>query len=147
MFKHILIATDGSEPSQGAVRAGVELASQLGARVTGFHAAEPPTPLVYRDALPVGYMPPPEHGALIAAATRRCLEEVEKAAKAAGVQVDSVSVTSDFPAEAIIEAAKQRKCDLIFMAPHGHRGIGGLLLGSQTQKVLTHSKIPVLVYR
>jgi len=72
---------------------------------------------------------------------------IERAAKTAGVPCETVSVTDDFPADAILSLAKRRKCDLIFMASHGRRGLSGLLLGSETQKVLTHARIPVLVHR
>lgn len=77
----------------------------------------------------------------------RYMEKVTKAARAAGLETDSVPVASDYPHEAVIRAAKRQKCDLIIMASHGRRGVSGLLLGSVTQKVLTHSKIPVLVVR
>jgi nucleotide-binding universal stress UspA family protein len=147
MFKHILIPTDGSALSEKAIRAGVELAAATGARVTGFFAAPAPTPLVYRDHLPVGYLPPDEHEALIRKVSDKYLAVVEQAATNAGVPVDCTSVTNDFPADAILEAAKAHRCDLIFMASHGHRGLVGRLLGSETQRVLAHSKIPVLVYR
>jgi nucleotide-binding universal stress UspA family protein len=72
---------------------------------------------------------------------------IEKAARAAGVQFEALAVTNDFPADAILAAAKKRRCDLIFMASHGRRGIAGALLGSETQKVLAHSPVPVLVFR
>jgi nucleotide-binding universal stress UspA family protein len=147
MFKHILIPTDGSELSIKATKAGVELAKFLGARVTGFFAAPAPTPIVYGDLLPVSYMPPDEHAALIDAASKQHLAVIEEAARAAGVRVDTLSVTSEYPAESIIEAARERGCDLIFMASHGRRGLAAVLLGSETHKVLVHSGIPVLVYR
>jgi nucleotide-binding universal stress UspA family protein len=78
---------------------------------------------------------------------REILMAHEASAKAAGVSCASVTSISDIPYEAIIAAAEKVGADLIFMASHGRRGISGLLLGSETQKVLTHSKIPVLVYR
>ncbi|MGZ8259365.1 MAG: universal stress protein [Caldimonas sp.] len=146
MFKNILIPTDGSAMSKKAIRAGVELAGAIGARVTGLFAAPAPTPVVYRDLLPVGYMPPEEHEALIAKASKEHLAVIEKAANKAGVRVVCVAVTSEFPADAIVEAAAKHRCDLIFMASHGH-GIAGRILGSETQKVLAQSKIPVLAYR
>jgi len=68
-------------------------------------------------------------------------------ARAAGVPVKCVSVTSDYPADSIIKVASEQGCDLIFMASHGRRGLSGILLGSETQKVLTHAKVPVLVFR
>jgi len=75
------------------------------------------------------------------------LSTIEKAAKREGVACDVVCERNDFPYDAIIRVAKQKGCDLIMMASHGRRGVGALLIGSETQKVLTHSKIPVLVYR
>ena len=147
MYKHILIPTDGSPASLRAAKGGVELARATGARVTAFFAAPTPTPVVYDGLLPVGYMTPDQHAEVIARAAAKYLGVIADLAKAAGVPCESVHVTSDFPAEAIIECARQRKCDLIFMASHGRRGLSGVLLGSETQKVLTHSKIPVAVYR
>jgi nucleotide-binding universal stress UspA family protein len=147
MFKHILIPTDGSELSGKAVKAAVELAAAVGAKVTGFFAAPAATPVIYDDLLPVGYVTPEQHEALIKAASRKNLALIEEAARAAGVPVDVVSVTSEYPAESIVETARDRGCDLIFMASHGRRGLKSVLLGSETHKVLVHSKIPVLVYR
>jgi nucleotide-binding universal stress UspA family protein len=147
MFTHILIPTDGSEPSKRAVEAGVALAKALGARVTGMYAAPAPTPVVFKNFLPVGYSPPDEHAAAIERAARRYLGVIEAAAAAAGVACDTVHLTSEYPADTILDVAKRRKCDLVFMASHGHTGLAGLLLGSETQKVLAHAKIPVLVYR
>jgi len=126
----------------------VRLASALGARVTAFFAAPPATPILYRAMLPVGYATPGEHEKITRQAARRHLGAIEKAARAAGVRCESLSVTSDFPADAILAAAKKRRCDLIFMASHGRRGIRrASLLGSETQKVLAGSALPVLVYR
>ena len=147
MFKHILVPTDGSELSGKAIRAGVDLAATVGAKVTGFFAAPAATPVIYGDLLPVGYVAPDEHAALIQAATRKHLGLIEETARAAGVPVDVVSVTSEYPAESIVETARDRGCDLIFMASHGRRGLKGILLGSETHKVLVHSGIPVLIYR
>ncbi len=147
MFKHILIPTDGSALSEAAIRAGVELARTVGARVTGFFAAPAPTPLVYGDLMPVGYMPPDQHEALLKKAAEHHLGVIEAAARAAGVPVSCISVTSEYPADSIVKIATKRGCDLIFMASHGRRGLAGILLGSETQKVLTHSSVPVLVFR
>lgn len=147
MFKHILIPTDGSRLSHDAALAGVKLAAALGARVTGLFAAPAATPIVYRDALPVGYQTPEKHAKAINRAAMGYLEVIESAAKAADVACECVSVTDDFPADAILALAKKRRCDLIFMSSHGHHGLRGVLLGSETQKVLAGSSIPVLVYR
>jgi nucleotide-binding universal stress UspA family protein len=147
MFKHILIPTDGSVLSRRTVLGGVKLARALGARVTGLFAAPAATPLVYRDLLPVGYGTPQRNAALIKRAAERHLDVVARAAKAAGVRCETVSVIDDYPADAILAQAKKRGCDLIFMASHGRRGLRGVLLGSETQKVLAGSTLPVLVYR
>lgn len=147
MYKHILVPTDGSALSRKAIVAGVNLAKALGARVTGVFAAPPATPLVYGDRLPVGYATPKEHERMIKTHAARCLRVVAQAAKKARVPCAGVSETSDYPAETILAVAKKKKCDLIVMASHGRRGLKGVLLGSETQKVLTHSKIPVLVCR
>jgi nucleotide-binding universal stress UspA family protein len=147
MYKHILIPTDGSELSQRAAVAAVELARVHGARVTGLFAAPSATPLVYGEILPVGYATPRKHEAMIKQAAQRHLAVIERAAGAAKVAYELVSVTDDFPADAILSAAKRLKCDLIFMASHGRRGLKSVLLGSETQKVLAQAKSPVLVFR
>jgi len=147
MIKHILIPTDGSKLSERAAKAGVALAKSLGARVTAFVAAPPPTPIVYKDFVPVKYMAPDEHAEAIKHAALKYLDVIERVAKAAGVRCQSVHVTSDFPADAILDTARKRHCDLIVMASHGRRGLKAVLLGSQTQKVLARSEIPVMVFR
>ena len=147
MYKNILIPTDGSKLSQRTVKAGIELAKAIGARVTGLFVAPTPTPLVYEGIFPVGYMAPDEHAKLIARAAAHHLAVVEKEAAGAGVPCECVTVTGDFPAEAILQVADKNTCDLIFMASHGRTGVSAILLGSETQKVLAHAKIPVLVHR
>ncbi len=147
MYKNILIPTDGSKLSANAIKAGVKLAKAIGASVTGVFVAPTATPLIFEGIIPVGYMPPDEHAEMIRRATAHHLATIEKAAQEAGVPCESVSVTGDFPADAILQLAEKKKCDLIFMASHGRKGFSALLLGSETQKVLAHSKIPVLVHR
>ena len=147
MYKHILIPTDGSPLSAKAIAAGVELAKAIGAKVTALFAAPAPTPIVYENFLPVGYMAPDEHEAMVARAAKRYLGVAEAAAKAAGVPCETLTVTSEYPAETILETAAKRRCDLIFMASHGRRGMQALLLGSETQKVLAHAKTAVFVFR
>jgi nucleotide-binding universal stress UspA family protein len=92
-------------------------------------------------------MAPDQHEALIRQTSDHHLGVIEAMASAAGVPVKCVSVTSDYPADSIIKVASEEGCDLIFMASHGRRGLSGILLGSETQKVLTHAKVPVLVFR
>lgn len=147
MYKHILIPTDGSELSRAAALSGVKLAQAVGAKVTAFFAAPAPTPLVYEGFVPVKYTTQEEHERMIEKTAERYLGVIERACEKAGVACRSVHVTNEYPAEAILEAAKKYKCDLIFMSSHGRRGLSGLLLGSQTQKVIGNSKIPVLVHR
>jgi nucleotide-binding universal stress UspA family protein len=147
MFRHILLPTDGSPVSRRAAIAGVGLAKALGARVTAFYAAPAPTPLIYEHFVPVGYMPADEHVEAIEKAASRFLGAVAEAAKSANVPCESVHLTSEYPADAILATAKRRKCDLIVMASHSRRGVAALFIGSETQKVLAHSPIPVLVYR
>lgn len=147
MYKHVLIPTDGSAPSAHAVKHGVAVAKAMGARVTGIFVAPAPTPLVFEGLLPVGYMQPDEHAALSASAAARYLGAIESAARQAGVAYEGVSVVGEYPADAILEAAAQRHCDLIVMASHGRRGLAHALLGSETQKVLSRAKVPVLVCR
>jgi nucleotide-binding universal stress UspA family protein len=146
MYKHILIPTDGSKLARVAALDGVELAHALGAKVTAFFAAPAPTPLVYKGFLPVGYTTQDRHAEMIRQAAARYLGVIERACAKAGVACKSVYVTNDYPADAIMEAAKKYKCDLIHIGSHGRRGLSAALLGSQTQKVLARSKVPVLVH-
>lgn len=147
MYQHILIPTDGSKLSDRAAIAGVKLAAALGARITGLFVAPPATPVVYERFLPVQYLTPDDHAEMIERAAERCLGTIRKAAEAAGVACDGLTVTGDFPADAIVQTATRRKCDLIVMASHGRRGVAAILLGSETQKVLAHAKVAVLVHR
>jgi nucleotide-binding universal stress UspA family protein len=145
MFTHFLLATDGSELSRVAIRQGIQLAKAIHARVTGIYVTPEVRYYTYETELP------PEVKERTArqyqAAGENYLAVIEAMAKEAGVACDTLGEISDQPHEAIIAAAEARKCDLIVMASHGRRGVKGLLLGSDTQKVLTHSKIPVLVIR
>lgn len=147
MYKNILVPTDGSALSRSAILAAVKFAKATGAKVTAVYAAPPPTPLVYKNLLPVGYGTSTEHAAAIRKSAELYLGVVEKAAKAAKVPYKLIHVTSDFPSDVIIATAKKEKCDLIFIASHGRRGLTRALLGSQTQKVIAASTIPVFVHR
>ena len=147
MFKNILIPTDGSPLSQKAVVKGVAIAKSLGAKVTGFFAAPPATPVIYRNNLPVGFAQPGEHAEIIKRTVAKRLEFIERAAKKAGVPFEGVHLTSDYPADAILSVAKKKKCDAIVMATQGEGGLRGVFIGSVAQKVLNQSKIPVLVIR
>ena len=145
MFKHLLLPIDGSELSEAAVQKGVAFAKSLNASITGFYVMPEFHIFTYRTEMVDNTKE--EFAKDCRAHADRYLAVVKKAAKAAGVDCDTSVATSDHPYEAIIKAAEKKGCDLIMMASHGRRGVQGLLLGSETQKVLTHSKIPVLVYR
>lgn len=147
MFKNILIPTDGSALSQKAALKGVKLARALGAKIVAFYAAPPATPVEYKGIFPVRIMTPDQHAAIIEKAAGKYLGAIEDAAAKAGVACTPVVVTDDFPADAIVAAARKHKCDLIYMGAHGKRGLTGVLLGSQTQKVLANAKVPVIVDR
>ena len=147
MYKHILIPTDGSDVAAKAINAGVALAKEMGAKVTGFYAEEPRPMHLHSD----GYRIEKD---LLAEFDRRSREyadrsvaKIAEAAKAAGVEFEACVEKSVKPYQAIIDAATEHKCDVIFMASHGRRGLSKLIMGSVTQKVLTHSRIPVVVYR
>ena len=146
-YQHILLPTDGSPLSERAVRAGIDLAKAVGARITGLYVAPAPTPVVFEGLMPVAWMTAEEHAQAIERAAGRYLGVIEKAAQAAGVACEVLSVAGEYPAEAIVDTAAKRHCDLIFMASHGRKGVTALLLGSETAKVLTHARTPVLVHR
>jgi len=145
MFSHILLPTDGSQLSQVAVQQGVKFAKDIHARVTGLYVVPERSYSIYEAELPGKFKD--EAAAEWKAKAEQHLSALSKVAKEAGVSCDVVLESSDQPYEAIINVADKKGCDLIMMASHGRRGVGALLLGSETQKVLTHSKIPVLVYR
>jgi len=147
MFKHILVPTDGSELSLQTAKRAVTFAREAGARITAFFA-KPEYPVAYfGEGALIDPTTPEQFAELADAQAKQFLGEVAKMCADAGVECATASDTSDVPYEAIIAAAEKAGCDLIFMASHGRRGFAGFLLGSETNKVLTHSKIPVLVYR
>jgi nucleotide-binding universal stress UspA family protein len=147
MFKHVLVPTDGSELSQETSRRAVTFAKEAGARITAFYA-KPEYPVTYYgEGALIDPMTPEKFAELANEQSEEILGFVDQLCREAGVPCSKLTLTSDIPYEAIIEAASQSGCDLIFMSSHGRRGISALLLGSETHKVLTHTKIPVLVYR
>lgn len=147
MFKHILVPTDGSKLSVRTIKQAVKLAKAVGAKITGFYATPVYSSTYYGDGYVLRAPSAKAHAEATEIQARKCLSAVEVEAAVEKVPCAVVHVVSDSPFEAIIAAAKKNKCDLIFMASHGRRGLSGLVLGSETQKVLTHSKIPVLVCR
>ncbi len=147
MYKNILVPTDGSPLSRVAAEKAVRLAKITGAKITAFFAAPAPTPMIYKGLMPVGFTTTTAHKAMAEKAAAQHLGYIEKLANKAGVPFKSMHCTDDYPASAILAAAKKEKCDLIYMASHGQTGFRTTLLGSQTTKVLAGSPIPVLVHR
>ncbi|HSE06607.1 MAG TPA: universal stress protein [Methylomirabilota bacterium] len=145
MYRHILLPTDGSELSATAVRDGIKFAKELGARVTALHVTAPFHPTETTPSAFTAHIA--EHEAKAKESAQQALGVVTEAARAAGVPCATLHRVSNSPYEAIIALAEDAGCDLVFMASHGRRGVAALLLGSETNKVLTHSKIPVLVTR
>lgn len=147
MFRHLLVPTDGSDLSRHTAAKAIAFARETGARIT-FFTALPDFPVSFSEGY--GITDPGTRARLVAAAEaqgRAILDPLVATASAEGVVASAVTAACDTAHEGIIAAAEAHACDLIFMASHGRRGIGALLLGSETQKVLTHSKIPVLVHR
>jgi nucleotide-binding universal stress UspA family protein len=145
MYKCILLPTDGTEFCERAIRHGIALAKLVQAKVVGVTVTHPLHSAVPRSFIPknlAGVI----HGETVKAADEM-LAVIERLAREAGVQVETLRLSNDHPWEAIVQAAKDKRCDLIVMASHGRRGVSAVVLGSETQKVLTHSSIPVLVVR
>ena len=145
MFKHILIPTDGSELSRIAIENGVQFARELNARITGL-TVSPPFHYFAVDAIQVNSSAD-DYLQHVNEKAERNLKVLKDAAGKAGVPCELMHRVGEHPYEEIVKAAQEQKCDVIFQASHGRRGVGALVLGSETNKVLTHSKIPVLVFR
>ena len=145
LYRRILLPTDGAALSQRAILAGVAFARDTGAEVVGltaipgFHVLSADPEMIEDTA--------DQYADASSERARRMLADVDNAAREAGVPCRLEQVAFDHPWEAIVETAQRLGCDLIVMASHGRRGVKSLLLGSETQKVLVHSSIPVLVHR
>ncbi|MDE2378359.1 universal stress protein [Bradyrhizobium sp.] len=144
MYKHILLPTDGSELSKAAMKHGVALAKTIGARVTAVVVSTPLQSLVVDPNAASKALE--QYKALVATQTQKYLDTVRNDAESAGVACSTLCIERDKPYEAIVETAKSQGCDLVVMASHGLRGVSAIL-GSETLKVLTHSSVPILVYR
>src|SRR5262245_16266678 len=145
MYKCILLPTDGTEYCERAIRQGVALAKLMQAKVVGLTVTLP-----LHSAVPRNFIPKNLAGVIHSETVKMAEEKlavVQRHAEAAGVPFETVRQSNDHPWEAILATAKDKACDLIVMASHGRRGVAAVVLGSETQKVLTHSRIPVLVIR
>jgi nucleotide-binding universal stress UspA family protein len=147
MYSHLLVATDGSSLSDKAVTHAIDLAKAIGARLTVFYASPDYRMPIYAEGLIFEQGTKREYAAAAKEEARAIVERVAKKAAAAGVECATALAIAEAPWEAILAAAEKEKCDAIVMASHGRRGLSALLLGSETAKVLTHSKLPVLVVR
>lgn len=148
MFKRILVATDGSKLSQKAIKAAAGLAKATGASITGVYVIGPYVPPAYGEgAIYTPGVSAKRYKEVTEREARKALAAVEVEARIARVAYRAAMLTANNPWEGIIRTAVAKKCDLIVMASHGRRGLAAFLLGSETTKVLTHSKIPVLVCR
>jgi nucleotide-binding universal stress UspA family protein len=143
MYRHLLIATDGSELAEKAVAEGLALAKALKAAVTAVTVTEPLISLFAGEAAVA--LPAKDYESAATTSAAAILARVSLASKEIGVLCDTVHVKEHFPAEGIVETAQARKCDLIVMASHGRRGLAKLFLGSQGARVLSSSPVPVLI--
>ena len=147
MYRSILVVTDGSALSKKAVKAALRMARDFGAKVVALNVQPPYQPPIAGEVPAAFLHNPAEYDQIAREASGKILTELEKLAAKLEVPTSAVTVFDHSVYKAIIRTAKARRCDLIVMASHGRRGIKGLLLGSETQKVLTHCQIPVLVHR
>ncbi|MFN9630120.1 MAG: universal stress protein [Cyanobacteriota bacterium] len=146
-YHHLLVPSDGTQRSQAALAQAIDLAKVLGAKVTLLHV-QPPLPV---GLMGMGDMLDPATvdslQSTVAEDSRRILADAKATAAKEGLEIEAEVVKQDLPHRAIVEAAQRHGCDLIVMASHGRRGLSSLLLGSETQRVLLHASVPVLVVR
>jgi nucleotide-binding universal stress UspA family protein len=147
VFTHILVPLDGGPLSRKAARAAARLAKSMNAKVTGIHVTPPFRPAAVDFYMPYEMASLEQYDASVGRSAAKILAQAEKLCRDAGVRYEGLHVTDDQPHRAIIAAAQRKRCDLVLMASHGRRGVAAVVLGSETTKVLTHSKVPVLVYR
>ncbi len=148
MYKHVLIATDGSTLAEKAVDCGTKLAAALGAKLTVAHVGAPYAPPLYAgDFVPSTFLSSEEHEARVREAAGEILRRAAAHAEKEHVSCNTDFAVADHPYEGVLEIARRNQCDLIVMASHGRSGWSAVLLGSETQKMLAHSPIAVLVVR
>lgn len=147
MFTHLLVATDGSDRSGRAVRYAADLAAKLGARLSVVTAMSPTVPHLMAEYPSVLKVSGPAVGEAVEADARAYLAAAKDIADEFGKATETVLALNPFPWQGIIETAAKQGCDAILMASHGRRGASAVLLGSETQKVLAHATVPVIVVR
>jgi len=144
MFKHMLVATDGSKLSEEAVAYAISIAAAVNARVTAIYVVQPVHMIV---PTPLPEMISEDFASRMEEQSKAAMAFVEKTARKAGITANLATMRKEQPHKAIVATAHSSSCDLIIMASHGHRPVSRFMLGSETQKVLAESDIPVLVYR
>ncbi len=144
MYKRLLVPTDGSELATEAVRGAVRFAKPIGASVVLITVMEPYSYTSLSEYRPESIE---DYDERMRATAEESLMAAKKLFEEAGIPVETMAVKSFSPAEAIMNATQDKRCDCVFMASHGRKGLAAVLLGSETQKVLTHSRVPVMVYR
>ena len=144
MFKHMLVATDGSKLSEEAVAYAISIAAPVNARVTAIYVVQPVHAIM---PAPISNTISEDFATRIEEQAKAAMAFVEDTARKAGIATNLVTVRKEQPYKAIVETARSCRCDLIVMASHGHRPVSRFMLGSETQKVLAESDIPVLIYR
>lgn len=147
MFSHLLVPTDGSKLSDKAIAHAIAMSKAMHSKITFFHATPGFPRPIYAEGITVEVPSRKEYLKSSKEEAQKVLDRAVAKAKAAGVACATMHSATDTPWEAILAAAKKAKADAIVMASHGRRGIVGLLLGSETTKVLTHGTLPVLVVR
>lgn len=147
MFKNILVPTDGSKLSQKAVEYAIRLAKITGAKMVALHVLPRFSDSPAGIFKPAEIVPDTAYDRQVKVEAERLFSGIKKQSDAAGVELDAVLLESNHVWKAIISVAKKKKCDVICMASHGRHGLSGVVLGSETNKVLTHGEIPVLVLR
>jgi nucleotide-binding universal stress UspA family protein len=149
MFRHLLVPTDGSDLAEATVARAVQIAQDMGARITFFHAQDSPYAhpevSLFGEGVVIDPAMSEQFAQAHAAHAEHLLAGAKRQAEAAGVPAHTLTTINPTIYEAILAAAQERDCDLIVMASHGRRGLSALLLGSETQRVLTHAAVPVLV--
>jgi len=147
MYARILVATDGSTLSKKAVTHAIGLAAATGAELMAFKVVPRYPQAYFEGSIPLNAKEVARIESQWAEEAQKAVDAVQKAAEAKGVTAKGIVTRSDIVSDAIIAAAKKQKADLVIMASHGRKGIKRLLLGSETQQVLTHCQVPVLVLR
>jgi nucleotide-binding universal stress UspA family protein len=145
MYKHIMVATDGSDIANAALKHAIDLAKEIGAKLSAVTVTEPFEMIAFAEQAAV--ISPTDYKNSTTEYAKKILGAAESTAKAAGIDCATIHAEHRYPYQGIIDAAKINNADLIVIGSHGRSGIEGLLLGSQAVKVLTHTKIPALVVR